>query len=86
MVQLDTILSQSLVLSLPGIYFFCISKGRGWGLMERESLFNLVKHITDSKLSKRKSHTGVKDFLFWVWRITVWHGYFIDNITNCTVL
>lgn len=54
--------------------------------MERESLFNLVKHITDSKLSKRKSHTGVKDFLFWVWRITVWHGYFIDNITNCTVL
>lgn len=49
MVQFDTMLSQSLVLSLPGIYFLCISRERGWGLMERESLFNLVKHIADSE-------------------------------------
>ena len=49
MVQFAKILSQSLVLSLPGIYFLCISRERGWGLMERESLFNLVKHIADSE-------------------------------------
>ena len=80
MVQFGKILSQSLVLSLPGIYFLCISRGRGVGADGEGELVQL------SKASKRKSHTEVKDFLFWVWRITVWQGYFIDNITNCTVL
>ena len=65
MVQFDTLLSQSLVLSLPGIYFLCISRERGWGLMERESLFNLVKQVKGSAiLESRTSSFGCGELRF----------------------
>ena len=43
MVQFDTMLSQSLVLSLRGIYFLCISRGRGVGADGEGELVQLSK-------------------------------------------
>ena len=65
MVQFGKILSQSLVLSLQGIYFLCISSGRGWGLMKRESLFNFVKQVKGRAiLELRTSSFGCGELLF----------------------
>ena len=65
MVQFDTILSQSLMLSLPGILFMYFQGKGGGGLMERESLFSLVKQVKGRAiLELRTSSFGCGELRF----------------------
>ena len=70
MVQFDTMLSQSLVLSLPGIYFLCISRGRGWGADGEGELAQLSKAYCRQQvkgraiLELRTSSFGCGELLF----------------------
>ena len=68
--QFGKILSQSLVLSLPGIYFLCISRGRGVGadgegeLVQRSKAYCRKQVKGSAILESRTSSFGCGELLF----------------------